>query len=256
MTRLLARLVLALSWARGIAAAPRPAGGGDVVALEAAPGQFPSQVALLRNNYLFCGGVLLNKNTVLSNRRCAATYPLDEVEIRLGSNNYNSGGIVVGVDRVRQYPNPYPPYIETDISLWTLSTPVAESKHIKFAQLPKQNADVSDREPLTTSGWGTARMGYPSLRRCSARPDTRMACARPMPGDPSSTSAPVSPLGPGHPDQREGLGNVGEGRDVLTSSTGVLAGIVSWDYGCNTMEYPNVHTRIGSFVDWIARNLS
>ncbi|OWP01646.1 trypsin-like serine protease [Marssonina coronariae] len=256
MTRLLARLVLALSWARGIAAAPRPAGGGDVVALEAAPGQFPSQVALLRNNYLFCGGVLLNKNTVLSNRRCAATYPLDEVEIRLGSNNYNSGGIVVGVDRVRQYPNPYPPYIETDISLWTLSTPVAESKHIKFAQLPKQNADVSDREPLITSGWGTARMGFyepsPALRFDHVAVVPRTTCTR------WYADREISIFTEMFCTARyvDGLCQADAGGPVFYQRTGVLAGIVSWDYGCNTMEYPNVHTRIGSFVDWIARNLS
>lgn len=33
-----------------------------------------------------------------------------------------------------------------------------------------------------------------------------------------------------------------------------LVGLVSWSYGCSLIDYPTVHTRVSSYIDWIEKN--
>ena len=65
------------------------ADGGDLADIvggsAAVAGQFPYQVALLRSNSLFCGGVLINANTVLTAAHCSVDYSASQVQVRAGS---------------------------------------------------------------------------------------------------------------------------------------------------------------------------
>lgn len=61
-------------------------GGADIVGGSAAvAGQFPYQVAILHSGSLFCGGVLINANTVLTAAHCSVDYPASSVQVRAGS---------------------------------------------------------------------------------------------------------------------------------------------------------------------------
>lgn len=84
------KLALAILPAFSIAAAlpaPQPAGDGvEIVGGSAATtGQFPYQVALLQSGSLFCGGVLLNANTVLTAAHCSVDTSASSVKVRAGS---------------------------------------------------------------------------------------------------------------------------------------------------------------------------
>lgn len=65
---------------------PDIGGGSDIVGGSAAvAGQFPYQVALLHSGSLFCGGVLINANTVLTAAHCSVDYSASSVQVRAGS---------------------------------------------------------------------------------------------------------------------------------------------------------------------------
>jgi trypsin len=93
-SKLMAILALAIFPALSIAAAlPEPVGpasdiggGADIVGGSAAvAGQFPYQVALLHSGSLFCGGVLINANTILTAAHCSVDYAASSVKVRAGS---------------------------------------------------------------------------------------------------------------------------------------------------------------------------
>lgn len=61
-------------------------GGADIVGGSAAvAGQFPYQVAILHGGSLFCGGVLINANTILTAAHCSVDYAASQVQVRAGS---------------------------------------------------------------------------------------------------------------------------------------------------------------------------
>lgn len=93
-SKLMALLALAIFPALSIAAAVPEAAApvADVDNQEnivggsaATAGQFPYQVALLHDDSLFCGGVLLNANTVLTAGHCSVDYAASTVSVRAGS---------------------------------------------------------------------------------------------------------------------------------------------------------------------------
>ncbi|OWP05488.1 hypothetical protein B2J93_7832 [Marssonina coronariae] len=232
-SRYLAVLALALFPALSIAAAipedptapTTQVENGDAIVggSAASAGQFPSQVALLRGSSLFCGGVLLNANTVLTAAHCSVDYAASEVSIRAGSLRYATGGTVSKISKILVHPNYDSKTIDNDIALWTLSSGLTSSSSTDVeAALRYVSVPVVSRETCNTDyGAGSITTG--------------MFCAAATGKDSCSGDS---------------------GGPITITSTGVLAGTVSWGNGCAEDGYPGVYSRIGKFVDWINANVS
>ncbi|KAK0105472.1 hypothetical protein ONS95_004163 [Cadophora gregata] len=259
-TQFLAALALAILPALTTAAAiPEPQihtdtdNGADIVGGSAAvAGQFPYQVALLRGSSLFCGGVLINANTVLTAAHCSVDYPASAVTVRAGSLTYASGGTLVKVSKIIVHPSYNSRTVNNDVAIWQLASPLTAGGNIGYATLPAQGSDPAAGVSTTVSGWGlTSESGttLPSSLRYVSVPVVSRATCRSQYGTSAITDNMFCAAASGK-DSCSG----DSGGPITITSTGVLAGTVSWGNGCAQAAYAGVYTRIGNYVSWINAN--
>ncbi|KAI9048419.1 hypothetical protein LZ554_007255 [Drepanopeziza brunnea f. sp. 'monogermtubi'] len=258
-SRFLAVLALAIFPTLSIAAAipeaiaPAIVPGADIVGGSAAvAGQFPSQVALLVGSSLFCGGVLINSKTVLTAAHCSVDYAASAVSVRAGSLRYASGGTLVKVSKILVHPSYNENTFDNDVALWTLTTAIPTSSTIGYATLPAQGSDPAAGVSTTVSGWGlTSESGttLPASLRYVAVPVVSRATCRSEYGTSAVTTNMFCAAASGK-DSCSG----DSGGPIVVTSTGVLAGTVSWGQGCAEAGYAGVYSRIGNFVTWINAN--
>lgn len=250
------KLAIAILPALSIAAAvpaPQPAGDGvEIVGGSAATtGQFPYQVALLQSGSLFCGGVLLNANTVLTAAHCSVDTSASSVKVRAGSLKYASGGTLVSVSKIVVHPSYDSNTIDNDIALWKLSTSIAESSTIGYATLPAQGSDPAEGTTLTVSGWGLTSEGGStlpaSLRYVAVPVVSRTTCQSEY-----GTSAITDNMFCAAASGKDSCN--GDSGGPIVDSSKVLQGTVSWGQGCAEAGYAGVYERIGNYVDYITAN--
>jgi len=225
---------------------------GDIVGGSAATaGQFPYQVALLHSGSLFCGGVLINANTVLTAGHCSVDYAASSVSVRAGSLQYASGGTLVKVSKIVVNPNYNANTVDNDIALWQLATPIATSSTIAYATLPAQGSDPAAGTVLTVSGWGLTTEGGStlpsSLRYVSVPVVDRATCQTDY-----GTSAVTGNMFCAAASGKDSCN--GDSGGPIVDGSGVLQGTVSWGQGCAEAGYPGVYERIGNYVTYITTN--
>ncbi|PBP24814.1 serine endopeptidase [Diplocarpon rosae] len=263
-SKFLAVLALALFPALSIAAAipEAPAlpttqvgdGASIVGGSAASAGQFPYQLALLHGGSLFCGGVLLNAKTVLTAAHCSVDYAASDVSVRAGSLNYGSGGTVVKVSDILVHPDYDADTVNNDVAIWTLKDSLSTSSTIGYATLPAQGSDPASGVSTTVSGWGLTSEGGSTLptalRYVSVPVVSRDTCNTDY-GAGTITTNMFCAAATG-----KDSCNGDSGGPITITSTGVLAGTVSWGQGCAEDSYPGVYSRIGNYVNWINANLA
>src|SRR5262249_3542211 len=104
---------------------------------EAAPGAWPSQVALVfhdtADNYQaqFCGGTLISRNWVLTAGHCVRdsgfTPSPSEIDVLLGTNDLNSGGTRIRAVEFRIHPSWNPAIGRSDLALIRMDKPAPAS---------------------------------------------------------------------------------------------------------------------------------
>ena len=120
----------------------------------------PWQVALLSDNFQFCGGTILDSCTILSAAHCGIN---KAHKIRAGSKNRKNGGQVRSIIRIIS--NNDLPYnditSDNDWVILKLSSPLELNDNVFPACLPEADyLDISSTEEACfTSGWGTLASG-------------------------------------------------------------------------------------------------
>merc|ERR1712168_1151657 len=183
---------------------------------EAEPHEFPWQVSLRRksDNFHFCGGSVLNENTVISAAHCTVIWEsADEVVVVAGEHDKTvdeGTEQTVDVSKLTVHENYQQGHaFENDIALWSLASPL------------EMNEFVSD---------SICKIEYPFSIADS------MICA----GEQGKDSCQGDSGGPLICYNADG--------------SGYLGGIVSWGRGCGSLWSPGVYTEVSYFVDWIANN--
>ncbi|CAI6069639.1 unnamed protein product [Clonostachys chloroleuca] len=234
------------------AAAPADVGINIVGGTTASSGEFPYIVSLSSGGSHFCGGVLLNANTVVTAGHCSDS-SASSVRVRAGSLNRSSGGTQVGVSSITIHPDYYVsndiPY--NDIAVWKLSTSIAEtSSTIKYAKLAAQGSDPSAGTTMTVAGWGlTSETGTTlptTLRKVSVPVVSRSSCQADYGSGAITDAMWCAGFTSGGKDSCSG-----DSGGPIVDSSGTLTGVVSWGNGCAQADYPGVYTRIGKFNTWI-----
>ncbi|WEW56840.1 trypsin-like serine protease [Emydomyces testavorans] len=260
MAKLLAIVVALAMPAVSMAAAvgrpghsPSPGALQIVGGTEAKPGQFPSILALTINNAKACGAVLLNTKTALTAAHCVERLKSERVEVRAGTNIWNSGGTQVHVSKVIMHPD-YEKGAESnnDIAVLHLAAPIEKSSLISYANLPAQGSDPAPGTNGTAAGWGDTESGGSS-------PDNLLYVTVSV-TERSKCKALHTEVKGVITDSMVCAGTVGKdacqgdsGGPFYDAATGALVGLVSWGNGCGT-KYGGVYTRVGAFVDWIKTN--
>ncbi|KAH7032620.1 extracellular trypsin protease [Microdochium trichocladiopsis] len=200
----------------------------------------------------FCGGVLINANTVLTAGHCSWTQTASLVQVRAGSLKWASGGVLVNVSEIVVHEKYYDPtFFTNDIALWHLATPIRTSSTISYSKLPIQGSDPTDGAPAVTAGWGYTLPGNrtlaATLQKVSVPIVSRDRCQASYPGEDVTTAMICAGLVAGGKDACQG----DSGGPIVDAKSKAVLGLTSWGAGCALPELYGVYTNVGLFVDWI-----
>ncbi|KID82059.1 Peptidase cysteine/serine, trypsin-like protein [Metarhizium guizhouense ARSEF 977] len=248
-------ITLAIAFSAVLAAAAtmnrRIVGGED-----AKEGEFPFIVSLhFNDSSLGCGGSLLDSTTVLTAAHCLV---YDVLNVRAGTLNKETGGVVAEVKSELFHPDYNPVKKQNDIAILKLSTPIRESKTISYANLP---ADGSDPFLSFTSftavaaGWGVTEDGntVDKLRKVAIPIRAPDEClGRFQTQDPEFTNHLDTKVCAGEKGKDKDAGVGDSGGPLIDQETGQLIGITSFG---GVIKGLGFYTRVGSYLPFINKNL-
>ncbi|CAG9793548.1 unnamed protein product [Diatraea saccharalis] len=244
--------------------------------------------------------------------------------IRAGSSYRNIGGITIGVKRAINHPSYGQNYMDGDISVVELQTPLVYGPGIQQATIIAPGIELQDNLPVVLAGWGTIEVNilfhhnklsqnvfsvamidevYSAVRNALRIPASPCAGSTgdvglllwPHPQKGARQETEVYPLklsdvplmedGPSSPVLQHvtvftinrticrqkyntedaitdnmicaGISGVG-GKDSCQGDSGgpmyfqnIVAGIVSWGFGCAHPNFPGLYTAVSSYTEWI-----
>ncbi|XP_045487398.1 chymotrypsin-2-like [Pieris rapae] len=218
---------------------------------DAPNGGIPYQVSL-RSIYgsHFCGGSILSERWILTAAHCTVGSSTGSVKVVVGTNSLVDGGEKYSVDKIIVHEGYDGGLIFNDISLVKVTKDIVFGDRVKPISLPEFNTNA-DTELLLT-GWG--RLSYPGNL-----PDVlQMINVTALSVD--ECQSLFSGINPVFDSQICSLTKAGEGAchgdsgGPLVEDNRVV-GIVSWGMPC-ARGYPDVYTRVFSFLEWIQANIN
>ncbi|XP_076627633.1 trypsin-like [Colletes latitarsis] len=220
-------------------------------------GEIPYQVSIQTNGsqYHFCGGSLLNTQYILTAAHCACdtvnslTYPIRVVAGIVNLDSRRSSVRPVETIIIHENYNPRDSWIN-DIALLKVKTPFVLNKNISLVPLPEANEDVPSMTQSVVSGWGDIHLGGPESRQL-LKADLYISNQTTCENIYRNIGYAVrdTQICANDPKVQKGSCN-GDSGSPLTVD-GKIVGIVSWSMACALTEYPTVHTRVSSYLDWI-----
>jgi trypsin len=225
---------------------------------EATPHEFPWQVSLRRksDNFHFCGGSVLNENTVISAAHCTVIWDSpDQVVVVAGEHNQavdEGTEQTVNVARLTVHESYQSgKAFENDIAIWSLAEPLVLNEYVAGVTLPTPGQESTGE--CTVTGWGTLSAG-------GSTPDVLMKVDVPVVSDGTCKleypfSIADSMLCAGEQGKDSCQGDSGGPLVCYNADkSGYLGGVVSWGRGCAGLWSPGVYTEVSYFVDWIMNN--
>jgi len=215
----------------------------------AADGQFPYQISMRNGGSHSCGGSILDETTILCAAHCVDGVSAAQLTVVAGTNTLNAGGDSHKVSSISMHKDYDSWNIQNDISILKLATPLDLSNpKIGVVGLPSSN--IGGGENVILSGWG--RTSYPGnipndLQWINLRTITVDECKSLQTGSEIIDSEVCTLTQSG-----EGACH-GDSGGPLVDTNGNQIGIVSWGTPC-ARGYPDVFTRVYSFLDWIKAN--
>lgn len=228
--------------------------------VEAKEERHPWQVALVipeisDNLYaLFCGGVLIAPEWVLTAAHCVRGLGELQVQVLYGTTNLRLGGTRQTVVAI----HPNPKYVArpraSDLALLRLSSAVT-AQRIEPIEEDAEAEVVRGSTTLTVAGWGNIYdYGIRSVRLMEVEVPsvTLEECGRPEAHPGKLTD---SMLCAGFPDgQRDACEGDSGGPAVVWAGNGArLAAVVSWGDGCGDPLKYGVYARVALHTDWIRK---
>lgn len=166
-----------------------------------------------------------------------------------GSNQINSGGVRYGVSQITTHENYDSANIRNDVALLRTSTPIDLSDpKVSAVGLPQENPGAA--VDVILAGWGTLFNGGSvpnNLQFLNSRTIAVEDCQARLSPNPVYESQVCAFTASG-----QGACHGDSGGPLVTLNN-VLVGLVSWGVPCGR-GYPDVYTRVYSFLDWINAN--
>ncbi|KAM9602991.1 kallikrein-14-like [Morphnus guianensis] len=228
------------------------AGDNRVVGgMDCEPHSQPWQVAILDMYKLYCGGVLVARQWVVTAAHC--TTP-GITSTHLGKHNLYTrewGEVQKMVQKFVPHPNYNPTTKDNDIMLMKLLTPVTLTNRIQPIAVASCLPDPGTT--CVTSGWGATtspEVSYPDVLQCvNVTIFSTAECQQLYPG--SITENMLC------------AGSLQGGRDSCQGDSGgplvcnrTLQGIVSWGMEkCGQPKRPGVYTKVCRYAQWIQKTM-
>lgn len=228
--------------------------------------QHPWQVSVGTNNFgWFCGGSIIAPQWVVTAQHCIEGTSTSSLRIAAGvtrRSQVNGSAQIRSVDQLLPFPGYIEPERGRDIALLHLSQPLQLNSNVQPIAIATASDVMAGRtDPgvnAIVSGWGTLRSGGSS-------PDTLQEVTVPIVSQDQANQA----YGGGITSDQIGAGLLGVGgRDSCQGDSGgpltvpgpngsrILAGVVSWGFGCADRRYPGMYARVSSFATWIQSHVS
>jgi secreted trypsin-like serine protease len=224
---------------------PRRIVGGEETNIK----EHPWQVALDVDGEL-CGGVIIEKNWVLTAAHCFASNAPAGVRIKAGATDNRIGGVWNRVQNVFRHEKYNTKTKENDLALVKLVSPPTGTA----IALAKPGLELPQCEQLEVTGWGRTADGKggaaDKLRKAMVPYVDSATC-----NERQSYNGKILPgmMCAGFHEVDACQGDSG-GPLVLKGPDGpVLVGIVSWGEGCGQKFKYGVYTRVSAYRDWIAK---
>merc|ERR1711979_11243 len=207
----------------------------------------------------FCGGTILDANTVLSAAHCFHNGHQGVVVVA-GSHKRNDNTGVQTSTISKSIHNQDAKYnkanMDNDIIILKLTTALKFNKNVQPACLPAKTFDAPEKSKsmAVVSGWGTTKSGgnLPDILQYVNVPLMTNADCKKTGYEATSIKPSMVCAGykKGGKDSCEGDSG---GPMVVQRQDGrfMLSGIISWGIGCAEENQPGVYTRISEFRDWI-----
>jgi hypothetical protein len=235
--------------------------GGFPIGIEEAPWQISLQDPGFGH---FCGGSIISPDFVLTAQHC--TEAGGDMVVLAGVDRLSDApaGQTANVAEVIPFPDFTDPTEGKDVSLLRLEQPL-ELDGVRTAPIRIADADavalgLTDPGVVSTvSGWGALSEGGPS-------PDDLQAVEVPIISNEEAQAAYDTET---ITEDQIGAGLLEEGgKDSCQGDSGgplvvpdaegtgfILAGVVSWGFGCARPDAPGMYARVSSFADFINENV-
>jgi secreted trypsin-like serine protease len=206
----------------------------------------------------FCGGSLINANTILTAAHCCAGFSASSIEVLVGWHdlNNNEEGTRYDVSSINMYSGYNSRTLDGDICKLTLSTSVPTSRARPIA-LDTSKSHIAGAT-MTVAGWGnTDAFGssYPSKAQEVDVPY--------VPNNECNTGNYAGMI----TDGMLCAGFAQGGQDACQGDSGgpmfmdvngevTLTGVVSWGFGCAQPGSPGVYARVSHYLGYIHNDLT
>ncbi|NUP09797.1 MAG: trypsin-like serine protease [Polyangiaceae bacterium] len=231
--------------------------GGVQTTIEDRPWQISLQTS---GGSHFCGGTIIGASWVVTANHCLEGTSASSLRVVAAATNRNgSGGQIRKVSQIVRAAGYVTPEQGKDVALLQLTTPLdltdPGAKAIPYATATTVAAGRTDPGIMATvSGWGSLSSGSSSLPSNLQTVDVPLvsnaAADQAYPENITADQLGAGLIGIGGKDSCQGDSG---GPLVVPNGQGgvVLAGVVSWGYGCAAPQYPGMYARVSSFASWI-----
>jgi len=213
----------------------------------------------------YCGGTLICNQYIATASHCVDGFTADGIQVWVYEENFlvedenPHPTIKVDVEEITMHPEYDKRKIDNDIALLKLKEPVEITKasFITPACLPADNENTFEGEEAVVAGWGATEQGgdvSPQLQRVEVPVLTNKQCnwRTLYLGKITDNMLCAGELTSGGKDSCQG--DSGGPLVIQRKNQYILAGIVSFGYGCAQPYAPGVYTRVSRYPDWIREN--
>jgi len=236
--------------------------GGESVPIS----ELPWTAALVRKRNAtvkgpYCGGTLVSDRYVVTASHCVDGFDAEKIQVWLNEEDFRkedenlNGTLRVDVAEIIMHPDYDRKKIANDIALLRLAQPVDIEAIIRPACIPADNSETYDNEDAIVAGWGATEQGgsvSSTLQKVTVPVIPNKTCnwRSLYLGRITESQLCAGELASGGKDSCQGDSG---GPLVVTHKNDqkILAGVVSYGFGCAKPLAPGVYTRVSYYSQWI-----
>merc|ERR1711936_809171 len=214
----------------------------------------------------FCGGTILDANTVLSAAHCFHNGHQGVVVVAGSHKRSDNTGVqssTISKSIYNQDAKYNKANMDNDIIILKLTTALKFNKNVQPACLPEKSFDAPEKSKsmAVVSGWGTTKSGgsLPDILQYVNVPLMTNADCKKTGYEASSIKPSMVCAGYKEGKKDSCQGDSGGPLVVPKSKsddTAIIYGVVSWGAGCASPDLPGVYARVTKFIYWIKKNMN